>query len=241
LFVGLCAFICCILYNTMHQINIIVHVLAGAVALLVGLAALLFAAKYSWHVRLGRVFAWAMVPVIITGLAGVVVFQRNSFLLVITVLSGYTCFAGIRTLNLRGATPGCVDVVVPICAMASGVYYLYYLQVHGHYWAPVVTVSGVGALFLITLYDLSRSFLSSAFRKSAMQYEHVYKMMSSLTGLISAFSGTVLPHYKPYSQFVPNVVSLVCTLFIFIGIYNGRRSSRKNVILRNSKQDEARS
>jgi hypothetical protein len=83
--------------------------------------------------------------------------------------------------------------------------------------------------------------MSPGFRKNAMQYEHVYKMMSSLTALVSAFSGTVLPQYKPYSQVVPNVVSLVCMLFIFISIYNGRRSSRRNVILHNPKQYEARS
>ncbi len=225
----------------MHQINIVIHVLAGTVALLVGLTALFFASRYQWHVRLGRVFMWAMVPVIITGLAGVIVFQRNTFLLVITMLSGYTCFAGVRTLKLRGANPRWVDIVVPVCALASGVYYLYYLLLHGHYWAPVVTISVVGALFLVTTYDLSRSFMSPGFRKSAMQYEHVYKMMSSLTALVSAFSGTVLPQYKPYSQVAPNVVSLVCMLFIFISIYNGRRSSRRNVILHNPKQYEARS
>jgi len=218
----------------MHQINILIHVLAGTVALLVGLVALLVASKYRWHVRFGRVFVWTMVPVIVTGLAGVFVFQRNSFLLVITVLSGYTCFAGVRTLKLRGKSPEWIDIVVPVCAMVCGFYYLHYLFSNGHYWAPVVTVSGVGALFLITVYDLSRSFMPADFRKKAMLYEHVYKMMSSLTGLVSAFSGTVLPQYKPYSQVVPNVVSLVCTLFVFISIYNNRRSQR-NVILHSSR------
>lgn len=200
----------------MHQINIAVHVLAGSVALVVGFAALFVTKKYTWHTRFGRIFMWAMVFVILTGLVGVFVFKRNTFLLVITMLSGYTCFSGIRAVRLRGQKPRLTDRVVPLVVMASAFYYLYYIHSIGLYWAPVVIFSTLGALFLVTLYDLSRSFLPAAFLKKAFLYEHVYKMVSALSALASAFAGTVLPQYKPYSQFLPGTAGLAYVLFVFV-------------------------
>lgn len=190
-----------------HLINIIIHVTAGTLALIAGLIALSVKKGGKTHITSGRYFMWTMIIVIITGLFGVLVFKRNTFLLVITLLAGYNCFSGIRVFKQRQA----IDYIVPIVVMASALYYLYYTR--SIYWSPVIIYSTIGSLFLVTIYDLFK-------RTRAVMYEHVYKMISALSALASAFTGTVLPQYKPYSQFLPSMVGLTFIIVIFIMMSN---------------------
>ncbi|SHN10528.1 hypothetical protein SAMN05216311_105179 [Chitinophaga sp. CF418] len=203
-----------------HHINIAIHVSTGILALLSGLAAAIFNKQVKKHRWLGRYFMWMMIFVIITGLAGVFVFKRNTFLLVITMLSGYNCFSGIRTIRLQGQKPAFVDYLAPVMVMAAAVYYLYYVYAMGLYWAPVIIYATIGSLFMVTIYDLCRGMMPDNTRKKAMPYEHVYKMLSALSALASAFTGTVLPQFKPYSQFLPSMAGLTCIIIIFIRLGN---------------------
>ncbi|SDH47950.1 DUF2306 domain-containing protein [Chitinophaga filiformis] len=206
--------------ETIHHINIAIHVSAGILAMLCGLAAAILNKRVKTHRILGRYFMWMMIFVIITGLAGVFVFKRNTFLLVITLLSGYNCFSGIRTMRLAGEKPVFIDYLAPVMVMAAAAYYLYYVYAMGLYWAPVVIYSTIGSLFLVTIYDLCRVIMPANARKKAMLYEHVYKMLSALSALASAFTGTVLPQFKPYSQFLPSMAGLTCIIVIFIRLGN---------------------
>jgi hypothetical protein len=208
--------------ESLHHLNIILHVLAGSIALLTGVIALSVKKGGKYHTRVGRYFMWMIIVVIITGLVGVFVFRRNNFLLVITLLSGYNCFSGIRVIRLRGKSPAPMDYIVPLVVMASAFYYLYYISSTGLYWAPGIIYSTIGALFLVTLYDLSKIFLSPGLLQKAYRYEHVYKMISALSGITSAFSGTVFPQYQPYSQFLPSLMGLVYIIVIFIRFSNKR-------------------
>ncbi len=202
--------------ETFHHINIGLHATAGSIALAAGLAALLSRKGGNMHLRAGWAFSWMICIVIITGLAGILVFNRNNFLLVITLLSGYTCFSGIRAIRLRGKRPAIGDLLAPVVVMAAGIYYLYYMQSHGLYWAPVVIYSTLGALFLVTVYDLLKPLLPLSILERAVLYEHSYKMVSAFSAITSAFTGTVLPQYKPYSQFLPSAVGVTCIIIIFI-------------------------
>lgn len=200
----------------LHLVNLILHVVAGSIALITGFAAVLVRKGLGKHVLFGKSFMWMIVLVIVTGLFGVIIFYRNNFLLVITLLSGYNCFSGIRSLKLRGQKPELPDYTVPVVVMISAIYYLYYLNSSGLYWAPVITYSTIGALFLVTGYDLCKWFMPIHFLGKAMMYEHAYKMISALSAISSAFSGTVFPDYKPYSQFLPSVAGMFYIIIIFI-------------------------
>jgi len=204
----------------LHVINIAIHVTAGSIALLTGLVALSVKKGGKTHLLSGRIFTWMMGIVILTGLMGVFAFKRNTFLLVLTLLSGYNCFSGIRALKLAGKKPEAPDHWAPALVMAAAVYYLYYIHSIGLYWSPVIIYSTIGALFLITIYDLSKALFPVSLLKKAVIYEHIYKMVSALSGLASAFTGTVFPDHKPYSQFLPSVLGLMCIIVIFIRVGN---------------------
>jgi hypothetical protein len=206
----------------MHSINIFIHVLAGTLALVTGIIALTAAKGGNAHVLSGRFFARLVAIVIATGLIGVLVFGRNNFLLVITLLSGYNCFSGIRVIRLKGRAPDILDQGIAVAVMVSALYYLYFIRQAGFYWAAAVVLSTVGALFLVTTWDLARAAFSAGFRRKALLYEHVYKMVSAFSGILSAFTGTVFPHYQPYSQLLPSAMGLGYIIVIFIRLSNQR-------------------
>jgi hypothetical protein len=206
----------------LHHLNILLHVLAGSIALIAGLVALIVRKGSIGHIRFGRYFMRMIIVVIATGLIGVFVFKRNNFLLVITLLSAYNCFSGIRAIRLRGQRPAMIDRVVPLIVIAAALYYLYYISSIGLYWTPVIIYSTIGALFLVTCYDLCKIFFSQRLLQKSSGYEHVYKMVSAFSGITSAFTGTVFPQYQPYSQFLPSVIGLAYIIVTFIGLSNKR-------------------
>jgi uncharacterized membrane protein len=216
-----------------HHINIAVHVTAGIFALLTGIAAIIVNKVAAKHRQLGRYFMWLMVIVISTALAGVFVFQRNTFLLVITMLSGYNCFSGIRTIRRNGKRPVFLDYLAVLLIIAAASYYLYFINSIGFYWSPVIIYTTIGSLFMVAIYDLLRGGMSNRLRKKIVLYEHGYKMVSALSALASAFGGTVLPQFKPYSQFMPSLIGLSCIIIIFIRMGNkplpGQRKSTLQV------------
>lgn len=195
----------------MHFTNIIIHVICGSLALLAGLAALLVYKGGNIHRRFGILFLGCLAVVILTGFVGVFVFRRNTFLLVITVLSGYLGFSGYRALILRSGPPAWFDNITALFAFLAVAYFLWYFRSIGMIWSPVIIYSTVGYLLLMVLYDLSRNF----FKTDTWLYEHILKMVSAWSGLLSAFCGTVFPGYQPYSQFLPSVFgSLLAIGFI---------------------------
>lgn len=217
--------------ETIHHVNIAIHVIAGTAGLLAGLAAAFANKSGRRHVLFGRWFMWSMVVLIITALTGIFVFNRNSFLLVITLLSGYNCFSGIRAMRLNGRRPRALDQVIPVVVLVAALYYVYYIRSTAFYWSPVIIYSTIGALFTITMYDLFKWALPGNTRKKAVLYEHVYKMISALSGMASAFTGTVLSQYKPYSQFLPSVIGFTCIIVIFIRLSYKRSSFKRGPIL----------
>jgi hypothetical protein len=73
----------------------------------------------------------------------------------------------------------------------------------------------------MTLYDLARFWFVPLWRRTLWRYDHLWKMISAYFALVSAFTGTVLPQYKPYSQFGPSVLGV--TLVLGFGLYYALR------------------
>jgi hypothetical protein len=193
------------MFPFLHHTNILLHIIAGSAALLLGLAALLTSKGGRIHRKSGRLFLRLMIVVIITGLAGVFVFHRNSFLLVITALSGYFGFSGYRVLCNRDNRPRTLDISIAILALASTGYFLYYFRQIGMIWSPVIIFSTISTLIALVVFDLVRYLIPSQTYGRLWFYEHIVKMIGAFTALLSAFTGTVFPKYQPYSQFLPSV------------------------------------
>ncbi len=196
--------------ETLHQVNIYTHVATGTSALLIGLIALLSLKGGKVHNKSGRIFLWLIGVVILTGLVGVFIFGRNTFLLVITVLSGYVSYSGFQILKTKTNKARTVDIAIAILALLVLAYFLYYFRSIGMIWSPIVIYSTVGALMLVILYDFLKYLIPEGFYKSnkIWLYEHIYKMVSAFSALLSAFAGTVLVDYQPHSQYLPSALGM---------------------------------
>lgn len=192
-------------YTFTHQLNILTHVISGCLAMTMAITAMISSKGNKTHKTSGIVFLVLIAIVIITGLIGIFIFKVNTFLLVLTLLSGYQAFSGYRILGNKKSLPKLLDIIVAIITLGSGLYFIYYIKTIGFIWAPGIIYSTVAALFLIITYDFVRYLLPKNKYKNRWLYEHIYKMVASFTALLAAFIGTVLPEYKPYSQFLPSI------------------------------------
>ena len=215
--------------ETPHLINIITHVSAGSIALILGTIALISKKGGKVHTKSGKIFTLLLVIIVLTALLGVFVFGRNTFLLVITVLSAYYGFSGYRILITKSNKPQFIDIFVAVLSLISVSYFLYYLKENGMYWSPVIIYSTVGALVMIISYDFIRYFIPKIKYGRLWLYEHIFKMIGAFTALLAAFSGTVFPNYKPYSQFLPSVLGTVLQI-VFI-VYTYRQNNKPKIAL----------
>ena len=207
--------------ETLHTLNIVLHVSAGIVALVLGLVALLTAKGGSVHNKCGNYFLAFVSIVIVTGLIGVFIFGRNTFLLVITVLTGYVSFSGYRALKFKSNVPRVLDIIVALVSLFTLTYFLYFFHSIGMIWSPVVIYSTVGAMLLVILYDFLRYLIpSKTYSKHRIWlYEHICKMISAFSGLLSAFAGTVLKEYQPHSQYLPSVLGMITIVGFMVYTY----------------------
>jgi hypothetical protein len=69
-------------YHFLHNSNIVIHVIAGSIALLFETVALATKKGGNWHTKSGISFLILLMTVVSTGLIGVFIFKRNTFLFV---------------------------------------------------------------------------------------------------------------------------------------------------------------
>lgn len=194
--------------NFLHYSNIIIHVTAGLIALIFGLIILL-------------------TIVVITGLLGVLIFGRNTFLLVLTVSSGYTGYSGFRVVRTKSNEPKSIDIFAALLGLISALYFLYYIKSIGMIWSPIIMYATVGFLFLVIAYDLLRYLIPVKIYNNLWFYEHIYKMIAAFTALLAAAVGTLFPDYKPYSQFLPSVFGTLLAIRVIVYFYKKRKHSKK--------------
>lgn len=209
----------------LHHLNIVIHVTSGSLALLTGLIILIINKGKDAHRLLGKAFLMLMSITVFTGLIGVFVFGRNTFLLVITLLSGYMAFSGYRAVKYKSNKPRLLDVIIALLAIGSVAYFLYHFKSIGMIWSPVIIYSTVGYLVMMVIYDLGRYLLPARLYSKLWMHEHILKMVSAFSGLLSAFTGTVFYNYQPYSQFLPSVLGSLIAISFMIAYQTGKLKS----------------
>jgi hypothetical protein len=215
--------------QTLHTLNLFTHVVFGTIGLVIGLITLMYQNRPKQHIRYGRYFLYILTVVVATAFIGILFFRSNPFLLMLTLLAGYVGYSGYRAVRLRERQISGVDVFLAFSVLIAGGLYMRSMQLAGGNWPPAVVYPTLSALILVAGYDLIKRFWLFQRIKTWWLYEHIYKMMSAYNALASAFAGTVLPQYKPYSQILPTVV---CLSFIAYFIWKRARGrSRSSVTL----------
>ena len=208
-----------------HTANVVVHILFGTLALVLGLVQLVTRKGGVSHGARGRWFLGSVWIVIGTATTGIVLFRPRADLVAVTLLTAYWAWSGLRALRIRNVGPVAQDALVSVCALVASVLVVLYLQTVRVPWAPAVVHSTLGTLVVVSLYDLARFAFPIRWFETLWLYEHLVKMIGAHGSVVAAFSGTVLWRWSPYSQVLP---SIVWTAFmIAFVVYVRRRTVRK--------------
>jgi hypothetical protein len=209
-----------------HAANIAIHVIFGTIALVIGFVPLVTPKGGHTHVRFGRWFLICLIVVIATAILGIVAFGFRAFLGVITMLAAYEAWSGYRVFSIRATGPRILDAVVSLAALGAAALFVMYLRSVHVPWAPVVIYSTLGALVAVAFYDLLRFALPRRWVARSWFYEHLVKMMGAYTAIVSAFSGTVLARWQPYSQMAPSIVGTAAMIGFIVYHARGANSGR---------------
>jgi uncharacterized membrane protein HdeD (DUF308 family) len=209
-----------------HQVNIAIHVLTGTVALIIGIFAIAYNRKITTHRKLGRYFLYLLSVVVTTGFIGFFIFRQDPFLMMLTLIAFYVGYAGFRNIKLREKRSNIWDALVALITLSLGLIYVWQLSSSNVYWNFSVVVPTVVALALVTTYDLMKFFFFHTYLKSWWLYEHIYKMISAFSALLSAFMGNVFKDFHPYSQIGPSLFCTLLAIYFIMSKVLQRRNSR---------------
>jgi uncharacterized membrane protein YwaF len=174
------------LYDTL----LIVHIIAGAIALtsaLVASAVKTLDAAHRWHVYSGTAFLWGMIVVFITAVP-LAIIKANTFLFAIAIFSVYLALSGWRYAKYRQGRPVALDwvsagvmVVTSVTMVLLGIFML----ISGETIGLVLTVfGGIGAaLSCADLRTLGVGGIDSQQRIAA----HLTRMLAGTIATITAF------------------------------------------------------
>lgn len=211
-----------------HALNILVHVLAGAAALVTGLVPLLTRKGSVRHRRGGWVFAVFGGLVVVSSLTGVVVFDHPDALAAAALSVAYQYVGGLRSLSRVGAGPDRLDAAMAVGLLVGAGALMLRMGPGAPPWTPTLGYSVLGFVSMVALYDLSRHFWAATWRTHVRPIDHGLKMTGAYFAMLSAGLGNLLPALSPWSATLPSVLGTL--VMIAFGVtYARRRLDRRRL------------
>jgi uncharacterized membrane protein len=213
---------------SIHQLNIATHVAAGSLGILLGLYLLATQKATARHRRIGRVFVASAAVVCVTAIVGTIFFRFMPLFAVLSLLVPYLLMSGWHAIYTREAGPNRIDAVllvigvigacalVPILATAS--------RAPGS--SSLVAYSTLGALAFVMAYDAARWVFPRRWHATTWRLEHIYKILSSLFGMMSAAIGNIFQ--TTFAQLAPSAIGLVVGLWFMVRQARALRGARHN-------------
>jgi len=205
------------IYPNAHNLNIYLHIGFGVVAILLAIIQLVTQKGGERHKFIGRLFMRVFSAVIVTAALGAFIFNSRPFLAILTISAAYSCIAGYRVLKLKGNRPLFFDNMLSASGISICSIFAIAVDSSEYIMAPVIVYSALGALSLICIYDLMRMILPLKWLRSAWLAEHIYKMVSCLSALLSAAGGNLFASSGAIGPLLAIVSCLIlAALFIFM-------------------------
>lgn len=197
-----------------HLINIIVHASAGTVGIAIGLMLLVQSKDTEWHKRWGRRFCYLCLIVCCSAAIGLIFFRFLPVFAILNLLVFYQLVSGWRSAHTKHKGPIAIDLYFTLCITL--IFFLLMLVVlKSGYGIPVILYSTVSALVLMLVYDVIRWFFPRRVFAVLWKYEHAYKLISCVFGMLSALVGNVVRWGQPWSQIAPSVTGMLVIVYFF--------------------------
>lgn len=204
----------------LHQANLLLHVLAGTLAMGLGFWILRLPKGDARHRRLGRRFALATLAVCLFAAVGLIAFRFMPLFAVLTVLVSYLALSGWRNARTRARGPQGLDAA--LTALATGLTLALAVGVAAR--DPVARAS-LGAVAAILVYDALRWTFPRRWHAHLWRYEHLYRMVSALFAMVSALVGNVVRVGQPWSQLLPSALGLAVIAFQAWRVWRGEQGN----------------
>lgn len=209
--------------SPVHALNLGLHLLAGSLALAIGVVLLARAKGTAAHRRWGRMFVFCSALVCLSALVGLLVFRLLPVFALLNVLVAYQLFGGWRAVRRRDAPLQWLDAAATLVAIVLALLVLPALP-----WpAPPPAMAALLALAGLVGYDLLRWLFADAWRAWLWRYEHAYKMIGTLSAMLSALAGNVARGWQPWSQLLPSLLGLLVVVSCFLHIHRQQRARRR--------------
>jgi uncharacterized membrane protein len=200
------------------------HIFVGAISLITGLVAILSAKGKKKHRLSGKIYAYAMTGVFITGII-VASFQFNRFLFLIAFLSYYTVFSGVRILKLKQLhkqqKPKWYDwfagIINTIANLVFAILGIYFGLTRGFDSGGALLSIGFGFGGLLLSYTNLKPFIVRPDKAYHWYLSHIGNMMGGYIATFTAFLSTIVSRYdfiNPYLAFaLPALIGVPLLLY----------------------------
>lgn len=190
------------------------HIAVGLAASVVGLAPILTAKGSRLHRLSGRLFVTLMTILLVAAWA-MTAMRFSVYFLALSAAATYHLFSGVRVLGRKrpdlrtGGRARAIDWLAAVGVMLIG-WVVLCLVLTGQSEGPPAIAIGLAATGLtFGAWDLWRFARPGdwPFSPNLWTYEHLVKMLSGYSAVLSAFSGNFLPFLPaPWSQLWPSVL-----------------------------------
>lgn len=213
--------------TTPHLLNLGVHILAGSAAIVLGLYLLGKPKDPIHHRRRGRVFVLLTGVVCLSAAIGNAVFRFMPLFAVLTVLVSYQLLSGWHVIYTRASGPDRFDAGLLLGAVAITATLVSRLFAEGAMVgaAASVMVSTLAAIAILLAYDAARWLFPRRWHAALWRYEHVYKILGCLFGMLSAAVGNTVRAGQPWSQLAPSVLGMIAVGCCWVRIYRAQQGA----------------
>ncbi len=216
----------------LFEIILIIHIIAGSLALLAGLSAILFRNKIKWHRPSGIIYFWCM-SIIFVSATYMSIYHSNIFLLCVSFFTYYSAITAYRSLSLKKLhlqqEPGKLDWTIEIffgLIHIAFVTYAIFLLLNGN------QVGGIISL-VFGLLGIRGNFSTIARLRKKLEWKN-YWLLAHISGMLGSYIGALTAFLVNNSQYVhlPSIVlwlgpTVVFVPLIFYEISVHKKKSKK--------------
>lgn len=183
--------------NNLHTLNIITHITAGSLAIVVGLYVLARRKGDAAHKKAGWTTVSLALVCVVTALIGAFVFRGKIDLMGASITISYNLWAGVRALSLKDNGRNLPDLGPAFIVLISGIGLMALSRVEGLLnWPPALVYSIAGSLLIYGTWDTVRTLFPERWRLWLNPAEHAFRMAGLIAALVSVAAATLFP--SPY-------------------------------------------
>jgi uncharacterized membrane protein len=197
-----------------HLLNIAIHVAAGAIGILIGLFMLATDKGTHRHRTVGRVFVAFAGVVCLSAIVGSALFRFIPLFAVLSLLVPYVLLSGWHVIYTKDAGPDRWDAALLIAGVTAAAALVPVLTANAASGksSPVVLAT-LGTLACVLLYDAARWLFPKRWHAASWRFEHIYKILSALFGMMSAAVGNIFQ--TTVAQLGPSAIGILFIVWFF--------------------------